>query len=109
MIFKENCTEDYIYGLSTKELKELLDRINTELLSRQTECKHRRIIYEYGANTGNYAPSDDCYWVTVECIDCGNRTTYYDHDEGYEMKYVGEDLKATKEEWEVLKKFGKGL
>ena len=96
-----------IYSMSIGELKELQDNIETELLSRQKECKHKRIVYDYGANTGNYSPSDDCYWVTVECLDCGHSTTYYDHDDGYKMKHVGEDLKATKEEWEVLKKFEK--
>ena len=98
-----------INKLNIAELKELQDRVKIELDNRQTSCNHKRIIYKYDSNTGNYSESDNCYWVTVECVDCGKVSTYYDHEDEYKMKYIGEDLKVTKEEWEVLQKFNKTL
>ena len=93
--------------LTIEELKKELDSINDEISNRRKTCTHDRIVYQLGANTGNYSPTDDCYWVTINCMDCGNTSTHYDDTEEYKMKDVGKILKATKEEYAVLKKFNK--
>lgn len=46
-------------------------------------CPHKNNKKEYGGNTGNYDPSADIYWVDIECLDCGKRLRFYDHQEGY--------------------------
>lgn len=39
----------------------------------QTACPHpaEHLTVKYGANTGNYDPSEDCYWGDYKCQYCG--------------------------------------
>jgi hypothetical protein len=46
-------------------------------------CPHKNNIKKYDGNSGNYDPSADIYWVDIECLDCGKRLHFYDHEEGY--------------------------
>lgn len=41
------------------------------------QCEHPNVERSYGANTGNYSPSDDVYWTDYKCPDCGWRHTEY--------------------------------
>ena len=36
----------------------------------QVECAHPAVIKKYCANTGNYDPSADAYWIDGDCPDC---------------------------------------
>lgn len=36
----------------------------------QVECLHPNVEQKYGANTGNYDPSADRYWIDWKCPDC---------------------------------------
>jgi hypothetical protein len=42
-------------------------------LNLQNECQHIAVVKTHKANTGNYSPSDDCYWTEFSCPDCGKR------------------------------------
>ncbi len=35
------------------------------------------VRFKYGANTGNYDPTEDCSWTDYECGQCGKRWTEY--------------------------------
>lgn len=39
----------------------------------QVNCPHKNVQKKYGANTGNYDPSADCYWTNFRCFDCEKR------------------------------------
>lgn len=39
----------------------------------QHKCTHPDVIKEYKANTGNYDPSSDRYWINFHCPDCDKR------------------------------------
>jgi hypothetical protein len=71
-------------------IKERVARIMTmrslltrELSALQDACPHNDKTGKYGANTGNYDPSADCYWINVSCEDCGRTWTIYDDEDGY--------------------------
>lgn len=53
--------------------------VQAELLihEEQKKCSHDNVKVEYGSNTGNYDPYADCYWITVDCLDCG-KYMYFD-------------------------------
>lgn len=44
---------------------------NNKLKQLQDECPHTDVEKTYGANTGNYDPSADCYWTHFYCPHCG--------------------------------------
>ena len=52
-----------------QQIEELVRQRN-ELRSR---CRHLHAVAKYGSNTGNYDPTQDCYWVDFHCYDCGRR------------------------------------
>jgi hypothetical protein len=39
----------------------------------QNKCKHPSAIKVYGGDTGNYDPSNDCYWTDFHCPDCNKK------------------------------------
>ncbi len=49
-----------------KKIKNLQSQINTI----QLLCPHENVIKKYGANVGNYDPSEDSYWIDCRCEDC---------------------------------------
>lgn len=57
--FKKSCIERRINEASL-ELKEL-----------QEVCPHENHEKSYRANTGNYDPHANEYWIHRECNDCG--------------------------------------
>jgi len=36
----------------------------------QESCPHEVVEGEYKADTGNYCPQDDSYWISAKCLDC---------------------------------------
>ena len=44
-----------------------------KLAKIQNSCPHpeKDCTHEFGANTGNWSPSDDCYWTNYKCYRCG--------------------------------------
>jgi hypothetical protein len=43
-----------------------------KILEFRKNCPHplSALVKEYGSNTGNYDPSSDCYWITMQCLRC---------------------------------------
>jgi len=52
-----------------KKLAELEQR----LAQLQETCTHPLVDKKFGANTGNYDPSADSYWINWRCPDCNKR------------------------------------
>jgi hypothetical protein len=50
----------------------------------QKKCPHENVKTETDANTGNWDPQDNCYWVWVECQDCDARMRF-DSEKDKEM------------------------
>jgi hypothetical protein len=47
-----------------------LDKWAGKLKSLRETCPHTAATVEYGSNTGNYDPMNNCYWKTFTCPDC---------------------------------------
>jgi hypothetical protein len=60
-----------------KKIHEKIAKLNNELRDLQANCPHDNADITPGANTGNYDPSADCYWMCLACHDCGHRETAY--------------------------------
>lgn len=60
-----------------QELKEQIKLLEKKIDAIQEECNHpiSARIQNPGANTGNYDPTADCYWVDNECGLCEKRWT----------------------------------
>lgn len=56
-----------------EEIKLQISQLHQELLAIQEECSHPALAraFKYGANTGNYDPHEDCYWIDHQCNLCG--------------------------------------
>lgn len=56
------------YYQQINDLKAMIDEI-------QEKCSHpeKHVTYEFGANTGNYWPGDDCYWTYYYCSVCDKK------------------------------------
>jgi hypothetical protein len=50
-------------------------RLSEKIKKEQQECLHTNRQSKPGANTGNYDPHDDCYWIDYHCLDCGKYWT----------------------------------
>lgn len=59
------------------------NRLTQELHALQKACPHIDKTGVYGSNTGNYDPSADCYWISVNCHDCGRTWSIYSDEPGY--------------------------
>ena len=71
-----------------QKINEKIKKLYAELkVVQETECKHDNPILKFDANTGNYDPSSDCYWVNVNCPDCLKVWTVYSEDKEEYHKY----------------------
>jgi len=52
-----------------------IEGLQHELECLQRECPHPKAKRVPRSNTGNYDPSQDCYWYDCHCPDCGLRWT----------------------------------
>lgn len=53
-----------------EQLKISLEQARKNIKEFQDKCGHKNAKIIFKSNTGNYDPSSDCYWITVECDDC---------------------------------------
>ncbi len=56
-----------------------------ELKNHQKKCKHRKAVKEYGADSGNWCPQDDCYWANIFCPTCLKEWTVESDSPEYRM------------------------
>ena len=61
----------------TQEIKAKIEKLNEELRVHQERCPHLDLTKKHGANTGNYDPSSDSYWITYYCPLCEKGWTEY--------------------------------
>lgn len=64
----------------SKKIKKLLDTLEKtrkSISKVQSECPHEKRVFTYGANTGNYDPSNDSYWKDYFCPTCEKRWRIY--------------------------------
>jgi hypothetical protein len=56
-----------------KTLRKRLEAIKTEIDKIQSECPHPKehVEYIHRSDTGNWSTSDDRYWTTYMCLQCG--------------------------------------
>lgn len=54
-------------SLINKTMKKYQD----ELVKLQDLCAHESATIKYRGSTGNYDPSDNCYWTEHKCPTCG--------------------------------------
>jgi hypothetical protein len=47
--------------------------LQEQIKQLQELCQHTNVEKKYKANTGNYDPSADSYWIDWRCPDCGKR------------------------------------
>lgn len=66
-----------------QDLQTMITSAKNLIAEEQKKCPHKNVKTKTGSNTGNYDPSSDCYWVDVECHDCGKFMHYSDHTEEY--------------------------
>ncbi len=53
------------------KLRKKIQALNTKIADIRDSCPHTKVKTEYGSNTGNYDPGADCYWIDVDCLECG--------------------------------------
>lgn len=58
-------------------------RLQKEILNLQEGCTHPNIEGKYDANTGNYDPNENSYWLITNCPDCGKREVIESYDDRY--------------------------
>jgi hypothetical protein len=67
---------------------ENMKKLQCTLEKEQNQCSHDNVKVEKNSNTGNYDPSDNQYWVNVECLDCGKYMIFdYEKDREQYLKY----------------------
>jgi len=69
--------------LKAQRLRRQIDELNEELSKHQDKCKHPNAVGEYGANTGNYDPTADIYWIHISCPTCGKWWSVNDRDPNF--------------------------
>lgn len=53
------------------KLQQKIASLQEKLNALRESCPHQIVDGEYKANTGNWCPQDDCYWISATCRDCG--------------------------------------
>ncbi len=65
-------TQDEIRELRAV-LQRRVDVARAAVTELQIVCTHPNASRVYKANTGNYDPGCNCYWVEHKCPDCGKQ------------------------------------
>lgn len=70
-------------------LREQIDALQQELSRHQERCKHRwaHRTYKLRGNTGNFDPTQNCYWTEYSCALCLKRW-----DVDGQLNLVGREL-----------------
>lgn len=81
--------------INAKVLKqrEKIKKALAKISSIQEECTHIGVHIKYGANTGNWCPSDNSYWIDWVCPHCEKRWTT---DQNSEAHRLARELNAVK-------------
>lgn len=58
---------------TVKDIYENIASLQNKLKLIQTNCPHPNKQTENKADTGNYDPSDNCYWKEHFCPDCDKK------------------------------------
>jgi len=81
LVCEEHHAEQY-FDKKTNTIKRKVAELDAEIARLVEErsvlrakCKHTNAVYKYCADTGNYDPSSDCYWIEYRCYDCGKYWT----------------------------------
>lgn len=61
--------------LKAHKLKAQIQKLQAELVAHQNRCKHLKVVRIPRGNTGNYDPTQDCYWLDCSCETCLKRWT----------------------------------
>lgn len=74
---QDRVIEAYNKQKRIKHEKENIENERTKLrnreLNNQNICTHPNTDKKYHGSSGNYDPSQDCFWVSFLCPDCGKR------------------------------------
>jgi len=64
---------------TVQQLQQEIQKLEKQVELIQNQCNHPEAarIKQPGANTGNYDPSADSYWVKHECGLCKKKWTVY--------------------------------
>lgn len=55
------------------KLQDGIQKLQLIIKEIRNKCPHKNVIEKFGGSTGNYDPSNDCFWKEVHCIDCDFR------------------------------------
>ena len=58
-------------------------KMQAEIVAIRNQCQHENLTGKFGADTGNWCPDDDSYWVSLKCEDCGKQWTEDQADTNY--------------------------
>lgn len=58
------------------DLRSMISQAQSLIREVQRNCPHDNVTVAHRANSGNYDPSADSYWVDVDCLDCGSSMSY---------------------------------
>lgn len=50
-----------------------VSKLNEQLEELRSLCLHPNVDKKYRADTGNWDPHQDSYWIDWHCPDCGRR------------------------------------
>lgn len=82
-----------------EELRKIVSDAQAEIALIQSECVHpvSCVTKQYDGNTGNYDPSDNCYWINLHCELCEKKWSVYDNDKDDDSGYRAMSLKYKRE------------
>lgn len=58
-----------------EKINKQISKLTSKLNKIRESCEHENVDLEYKADTGNYDPSSDCWWISGNCLDCGKFLT----------------------------------
>lgn len=77
LVCNESSVEEYFAKKTntTKKNVERLDGLIEKLVAEREQarekCRHNNTVHRFFSDTGNYDPTQDCYWIEFRCYDCG--------------------------------------
>lgn len=68
-----------------EELQLTIQQAQTKIKAIQDQCPHPKeaVTRKSGASTGNYDPSEDCYWADLHCKLCDKKWHVGSEDPDY--------------------------
>lgn len=53
--------------------RKAIEVLHGKIKAIQDACPHEKVVGQYKANTGNWCPHDDSYWIEADCVECDKR------------------------------------